>query len=461
MTPDPSVPPVRIETLKKYAKAIFDPIRRGESVTCVWVPMAGRRLISKFIINNPSLFTDAIGDPSRCLLVYLEPLELIEESLAGYIRLMGKSILETCQQNNHIKDLKKLVTEGRLACFSDESATSTRLLSELKSLIQRIVDLEVEVVLFLGKFDELSFANALFCNNLKSLWASFRPCLHYVFLTRTDITRFETAREYAGLVSVVMQNIVYVPLLEDKGVEYILDREKERLKTNFSQKEKKVIKKVCGSHPYLLVIGCRTLVNREDRAELSGKQLTDVLLGYHQLCSPAREIWTLRTREEKELLKRIVDDGVRDLPGEGLVLEKLGLVKKEDKSGKYVLFSQLFEKAVLGATKTKPSLKGVPKTLTLDPETGAILLGNRTIEEEFTRQEYDVLSFLLREPNKLRTRDEIGNVLWGEDSYDKFSNWAIDQLMSQLRKKLERLGVGKKKLATIRGRGYKFLRSGD
>lgn len=461
MTPDPSVPPIRIETLKKYAKSIFAPIKRGESVTCVWVPMAGRRLISRFIINNLSLFTDVAGDPSCCLLAYLEPLELTEESLAGYVRLMGKSILEACQKNSHVKNLKELVTKERLACFSDESATCTRVLSELKTLIQEILNLKVQLVLFLGKFDELTFTDALFCNNLRSLWASFQPHLHYVFLTRTDITRFETAREYAGLVSVIMQNIVYVPLLEDKDVEYVLDQEAKRLKTSFSPDERSVLKKVCGSHPYLLVIGGRTLVNREDRAKLSGEQLADFLLGYHQLHSPTREIWTLRTREEKELLKRIVADGVRDLPGEGLVLEKLGLVKKEEKTGKYVLFSQLFDQAVLGATKTKPTLKGVPRTLTLDPETGAILLGNRAIEEEFTRQEYDILSFLLKEPNKLRTRDEIGEVLWGEDSYDKYSNWAIDQLMSQLRKKLEKLGVGRKKLVTIRGRGYKFLRTGE
>ena len=58
--------------------------------------------------------------------------------------------------------------------------------------------------------------------------------------------------------------------------------------------------------------------------------------------------------------------------------------------------------------------------------------------------------------DKLRSRDEIGDTLWGKESYEKYSDWAIDQLMSKLRKKLEKLGI-KDRLATVRGKGYKLL----
>ena len=80
----------------------------------------------------------------------------------------------------------------------------------------------------------------------------------------------------------------------------------------------------------------------------------------------------------------------------------------------------------------------------------------KTVEEKFTRQEYSVLSMLLQKKSKLCTRDDIGDILWGNDSYEKYSDWAIDQLMSKLRKKLTDLGV-KEKLVTVRGKGYKLL----
>jgi DNA-binding response OmpR family regulator len=102
------------------------------------------------------------------------------------------------------------------------------------------------------------------------------------------------------------------------------------------------------------------------------------------------------------------------------------------------------------ADKEKKSQK-----LTIEEETGTILLNRKPIEEYFTRQEYTVLSLMIRKGGRLCSRDDIGEALWGEDSYEKYSNWAIDQLISKLRKKIKKLGI-KNGLKTIRGRGYKL-----
>ena len=58
--------------------------------------------------------------------------------------------------------------------------------------------------------------------------------------------------------------------------------------------------------------------------------------------------------------------------------------------------------------------------------------------------------------NKLKSRDDIGDVLWGKESYEKYSDWAIDQIMSKIRKKLGLLGT-KTRIVTVRGRGYKLV----
>ena len=56
--------PVTPQTLHNYAASVFSPLRRGECVTTVWVPMAGRRMWNKFLIENIDLFeTELPGFP--------------------------------------------------------------------------------------------------------------------------------------------------------------------------------------------------------------------------------------------------------------------------------------------------------------------------------------------------------------------------------------------------------------
>lgn len=455
MTPDPSIPPLTMETLKGVAQSIFTPIKRGESVTMVWVPMSGRRKVTKFLIANPSLFPKIIGKPDSYLLAYIEPLDLTEESLRGYLQLVGRSLVEACQKSSS-KALKKLGKEQGEGVFSDEAATSTKLLSQLKSFARKAIDLNTKLVFFLGEFDELSFANNLFYNNLKSFWACCQPSLYFVFLVRGDITKYRIIKKFAELVEVILQNVTYVPLLGDADIEYVIDRMEERFDDKFTPKEKQTVKQVCGGHPSLIVTACQVLAKMENRAKLKDSKVAEALLGHYRLKLAAREIWEVQNPAEREILRTIVADGVKALPEQGAALEKLGLVKKE-KPGELNVFGEVFKNAIVGETEVKTARKGVFQALSLDPNNGAILLGDRPIEEKFTRQEYEVLTFLLTEPNKLRSRDEIGEILWGEDSYEKYSDWAIDQLVSKLRKKLGQLDVGKNVVVTVRGRGYKFV----
>ena len=93
--------------------------------------------------------------------------------------------------------------------------------------------------------------------------------------------------------------------------------------------------------------------------------------------------------------------------------------------------------------------------LQIEEKSGTIVLDGQPVEEKFTTQEYLLLKMFLEMANRLCTRDDVGEALWGKDSYEKYSDWAIDQIISKLRKKLENLRI-KDRLITLRGRGYKF-----
>jgi hypothetical protein len=103
----------------------------------------------------------------------------------------------------------------------------------------------------------------------------------------------------------------------------------------------------------------------------------------------------------------------------------------------------------------------IPKTklsICFDSKTFSFLLNNENITFRFTNQEQETLKLLIDKKNILVTRDDIAEALWGKKSYEKYSDWAIDQLVSMLRKKLSQLNTVDK-IQTIRGKGIILLQS--
>jgi len=70
---------------------------------------------------------------------------------------------------------------------------------------------------------------------------------------------------------------------------------------------------------------------------------------------------------------------------------------------------------------------------------------------ELTAREYALLEFLMRNPQKLLTRQQLAKEIWGFD-FDPGTN-IIDVYINHLRKKIDQT-IEKRLLHTVRGRGY-------
>lgn len=423
-------------------------------MSSIWVPMAGRRMWNKFLIENIGLFEKELPEYKKYVFVYVEPLDLTEESLAGYLRLIGKSFLVKCGE---CAECKKLVDpESNYTIFDDEKATYGRLLETLKSCFSKAAGGGFQIVLFLGEFDELSFANMIFFNNLKSLWDSLKPKLHYVFLSVTDLATAGATSKFGELNAVTLQNLVYAPVLGEDDVNYLVGYFGDQFNYDFSSKEADLIRELCGGHPYLIKCVSR-IISQIDGGKKSIEEIRKIVVNHYEPVSVARRIFELRNSGEQEILG-LVSSG-REVPdsSELATLVKLGLVKKDPK-GRNRPFGELMGMVASGKNEAaEPDAldEGKRGGVGFDVQTGTISYRGIPIEEKFTRQEYLIMKLFLAAPNKLFSRDDIGDTLWGKQSYDKYSDWAIDQLMSKLRKKLEQLGM-RASLITVKGRGYKF-----
>lgn len=88
--------------------------------------------------------------------------------------------------------------------------------------------------------------------------------------------------------------------------------------------------------------------------------------------------------------------------------------------------------------------------LSLDLATQRVKRAGRAIE--LTAKEYSLLLYLLRNPERIVSRTQLYEHVWGE-RYDGLSN-TLEVHIMELRRKLE--VVGERLIQTVRGRGYRL-----
>jgi DNA-binding response OmpR family regulator len=95
-------------------------------------------------------------------------------------------------------------------------------------------------------------------------------------------------------------------------------------------------------------------------------------------------------------------------------------------------------------------------TLRIETTTKSIWLDDSNVSLVFTPQEQLVLMCLQEKQGEVISRDKIAEILWGDQQYEKYSDWAIDKLVSILRFKINGLNC-KSEIQTVKGKGYMYL----
>jgi DNA-binding winged helix-turn-helix (wHTH) protein len=441
--------PLPIESLQNYVLNLFSPIDIGECVTTVWVASAGRRVVNKFILENINLFTSTQNNLENYNLVYIEPLELLEESLEGYLKLIGLTFLDSAKRLG----IGDLYNEKDYIPFNSSDITYPNLLNSITELIRKSINKGIETVLFLGEFDELTFIDKRFCNNLRALWNKFDGKLHYIFLIKYINLLFDKNKLGEDLAENFLQNVIYFPI-SNKNSLFLLNKFSKKFNLKLEKTEFESLEKLVDGHPYFLKVACTCMAKNKNSNQESFSKL---LRNNYELRAVAKTILECQTEIGRKFLLRVSTEKVSQLSNDDEeILEKLGLIK-QNSVGVYEPFCQIFKDAILEKSLPENNFYLNSESLLFNSELGTITFSGNPIEEKLTPQEYEILSSLLKEPNKLKTRDDIGDILWGKDQFDKYSDWAIDQLISKLRKKMQKIGIIKEKLVTIRGKGYKLV----
>jgi len=80
-------------------------------------------------------------------------------------------------------------------------------------------------------------------------------------------------------------------------------------------------------------------------------------------------------------------------------------------------------------------------------------------EVRLTLKEFDLLHYLIKSPNRIITRDELLEQVWGFDYIG--DSRTVDTHINRLRDKIDKHGGDSSFINTVRGVGYKFLLNGQ
>jgi DNA-binding winged helix-turn-helix (wHTH) protein len=398
-----------------FQEQLLPPLLRGECTTVMWFPHGGVRTQFNFLISHADSF--GYSQLGKYRIVYIDPNDLLNYSPEGCFNLMRQKLAISNQEN-----------------MGDD-------LMSLKICMENILAQDTHVIFIMSYFDKLLFGNN-FLQNLYGLYQIDRRKVHFIFVNSNNILDKSVLLSYGHFAKLLLQNVVYFPILSEDDAKVV----GLRINRGYGLTETTVnmLIRLVGGHPSLIYHSLSLINKNSDSISTNAIEwLTD----QPEMKLILNDIWNTFSAEEQRLLL-VLAGGDHLVVNASDYLLKMNYIKND--KGCYSLFPPIFKTYIEKLKKVKP-------TIIIDKESEQILVKSLFAKKKITANEYLLLSNLLKTPNKVVSRDRISEILWGDMACEKYSDWAIDQTVFQLRRKLSEVGIPSTSIQTIKGQGYRWL----
>jgi hypothetical protein len=105
-----------------------------------------------------------------------------------------------------------------------------------------------------------------------------------------------------------------------------------------------------------------------------------------------------------------------------------------------------------GGSPAAPSPAAQPDTLSVDVQIYEVRIGGRLLERRLSAQEFQLLSYLYERRDRVCTRQELGDAIWGKDNWD--TNM-LHRLVHRLKEKIEPAPETPRYVQTVPWVGYR------
>lgn len=228
----------------------------------------------------------------------------------------------------------------------------------------------------------------------------------------------------------LQQHVFHQPLYEKEDIFQFVSYLEDKWNLTLDQEIKEKIWEYCGGYLWLVKEVVRQITTHRD------KSLNTIELIFHSdaLNWKKQQIWNNFSNQIQRMMIAIVCD---QEAGEVELLHRYKLIQ----------YGQLpyFLIEHIRSMQTEIVFRDAH-----------FFLNNLDVTSNFSKKERHILQKFLTNKNKILSREEVASAYWGDAAHEEYSDWAIDQLISRLRKKMSRAGSFSTTIQAVRGRGYLY-----
>lgn len=309
--------------------------------------------------------------------------------------------------------------------------------SELEKFIKsQIKPKSNQIALFVLDADKLIDEKMSLISSLNNLYHRF-PTLSILYFFGKNITYPSLTAKLSSYTTSLYQNIQIFPYLSQKDSYHFVHYLEKKLDTAIPVEVIKKIVGTCGGISWLIKQACRYYSKTKDPKHIFDHE--EMRVKIHIL---ANEFMP----EEKEVLEKIIKRNFLFNPEEKHIvtyfIKSNTLVKKNEQ---YYLFSPLLEDYLNEQLSKKLKIEAVNNR--------DLVINGVAMNNYFSKREKQLLLYLVNNKGEIIDRDSAAKIIWKENQ-DSYTDWALDQFILRLRKKLLSLGFEKNFIKTVKNRGF-------
>jgi hypothetical protein len=292
--------------------------------------------------------------------------------------------------------------------------------------------------------------------NLRALRDKYGDRLCFVTATGTELSERRQDAEAAEFCELFAEHVLYLTGLNPDEARQMVRSIARAEDIELDREEVEFVVKQAGGHLGLMQAVTVVLIRvaagvpadlREHSLAMARQQLDSE----GSVRAECAKLWEQMTHQDREALLRFLTSGESvPLDPEMSLLARKGILVGGESPA---VFGELYAGYARRQHRAKqPGHTGIH----VDVESGDVWTDGKPAPT-LTDHEYRLLLLLYGRMNKIVTRDDVAEAVWGADYMDEIDDARCDKLLSRLRAKIEPDPANPKYLQTVRGRGYRLV----
>lgn len=312
-----------------------------------------------------------------------------------------------------------------------------------------------QVAILFDQFDQAyEQLPSYFFAHLRFVRDEFKHRVSYVTFTREELHRLCLAKECEEFYELSALNVIALGPYDATDAQALLNNFVERREQDWSETNRRTLLELTGCHPGILKATIMALLGGSfELAELEQISSKEFLLnrGINHECE---KIYESLSKEEKAGLRLYASGNFADVDPE--VVDRLTF--KRLIARQRIALGPLFTEYVTNfAARTNAATKMQAGPVRIDTA-GEVWVNREILQPTLTKKELLLLTYFCLEPGRLRSKDEIISNVYASEyaAGNSVSDEALNALVRRLRERIEPLAGSRCRIATIRGKGYRF-----